>query len=425
VRVLVTSPERDPRNADEESHSHDAHDDEHHEADSIEISAQARKNIGLSVGPVELKDHERHLSVPGIVVERPGKSRLEVTAPFTGTIAQVYATQGEAVRPGQKLFEVRLTHEDVVQAQADLLRTAEELKAVRREIKRLQAATRGGAIAGKTLLEREYEEQKEDAVFRAQREALRLHGLSDQQIESIVETGSLLPSFEIAAPPLAAMTGEAGELVLQIQELRAVRGQHVNTGDVLAVLANDAELLIEGRAFEQDAHLVTAALEKGWKVNVVVESQGATPITIENLDLLYVANRIDRESRALHFYVRLQNVITRDATVDEARFVAWRYKPGQRTQVLVPVEKWDDQMVLPIDAVAQDGVESYVFRENGTRFVRQPVHVQFRDQFSAVIASDGSLYPGDRVAMNGAHQLLVALKGQSGGGVDPHAGHSH
>ena len=46
------------------------------------------------------------------------------------------------------------------------------------------------------------------------------------------------------------------------------------TGDVLAVLVNHAALLIEGRAFEQDASLVSAAIEKGWKVKAVVESPG-------------------------------------------------------------------------------------------------------------------------------------------------------
>jgi hypothetical protein len=123
--------------------------------------------------------------------------------------------------------------------------------------------------------------------------------------------------------------------------------------------------------------------------------------------------------------VRLKNVITRDSTVDGERFVVWRFKPGQRMQVLLPVERWEKRIVLPIDAIAQDGVETYVFRENGKTFVRQPVHVEFRDQHSAVIESDGALYPGDRVAMSGANQLLLALKNKSGGGVDPHAGHNH
>jgi multidrug efflux pump subunit AcrA (membrane-fusion protein) len=426
IAVLVASPNSTESAAPEGSDAHHEHDDHaHSDPNSLELSEQARKNIGLKVGEVRLTEFERHLSIPGMVVERPGKSRLEVTAPFTGMVAEIHATQGEAVRPGQELFELRLTHEDIVQAQSELLRTAEELKVIRREVDRLKAATQDGAIARKSLLERQYEEQKHEAAFRAQREALRLHGLDDRQIATILEHSTLLPSFTVAAPSRASMMGDNGGIVLQIQDLKAVRGQHVVTGDVLAVLVNHAELLIEGRAFEQDAALVAAALEKGWKVNAVVESHDPAPTKIENLELLYVANRVDPESRALHFYVRLKNAIARDSTVDDERFVVWRFKPGQRMQILVPVEKWEKKMVLPIDAIAQDGVETYVFRENGKHFVRQPVQVVFRDPFNAVVASDGSLYPGDPIAMNAAHQLLVALKNKSGGGVDPHAGHSH
>ena len=34
-------------------------------------------------------------------------------------------------------------------------------------------------------------------------------------------------------------------------------------------------------------------------------------------------------------------------------------------------------------------------------------------------------FPGDVVAARGAYQMHLALKNQAGGGVDPHAGHSH
>jgi cobalt-zinc-cadmium efflux system membrane fusion protein len=42
-----------------------------------------------------------------------------------------------------------------------------------------------------------------------------------------------------------------------------------------------------------------------------------------------------------------------------------------------------------------------------------------------VIANDGTLFPGDRVAMSAAQQLHLALKNKAGGGIDPHAGHNH
>jgi hypothetical protein len=94
-------------------------------------------------------------------------------------------------------------------------------------------------------------------------------------------------------------------------------------------------------------------------------------------------------------------------------------------ELRVPVERWENRIVLPVDAVAKDGVETYVFQANGQRFDRRPVHVEHRDRLWAVIANDGSLFAGERVAVSGAEQLQLALKNAQQGGVDPHAGHQH
>jgi multidrug efflux pump subunit AcrA (membrane-fusion protein) len=273
-------------------------------------------------------------------------------------------------------------------------------------------------------LERKYEEEKQEAALQAQREALVLHGLSDDQVEQILKSRKLLPSISVFAP--AAAEGDAiSTSVLQVQSLSVERGQHVNTGDLLAVLSNHAELLIEGRAFEQDAAPIARALEDGWSVSAVVESAEGEPEIVEKLQILYLAGRVDQDSRALHFYVNLPNRILRDSQSGGRRYVGWRFKPGQRMQLQIPVEKWNDRIVLPLAAIAQDGPETYAFRVNGDHLVRQPVHIEYRDQLSAVVAHDGSLHVGDEIAMNAAHQLLVALKNKSGGGVDPHHGHDH
>lgn len=91
----------------------------------------------------------------------------------------------------------------------------------------------------------------------------------------------------------------------------------------------------------------------------------------------------------------------------------------------VPVETWPDQIVLPVEAIADEGAETFVFVQNGDHFDRQPVHLIYRDQTHAVVANDGSIFPGDMVALNSAHQLQMALTNKADGGVDPHAGHSH
>src|SRR3990172_4564688 len=125
--------------------------------------------------------------MPGVLVGRAGRTELTVSAPMTGIVQRVYPIQGEAVAPDAPLFELRLTHEDLVEKQSELLRALEELDVVRREVARLDEVTRSGAVAGKRLLERQYEQQKIEAAIRAQRQGLLLHGLTEEQIEKIAK----------------------------------------------------------------------------------------------------------------------------------------------------------------------------------------------------------------------------------------------
>ncbi len=122
----------------------------------------------------------------------------------------------------------------------------------------------------------------------------------------------------------------------------------------------------------------------------------------------------------------LHNEITREETNTEGqRFISWKYRLGQRLQLQVPVEVWENEIVVPVDAVVKEGADWFVFQQNGKHFDRVPVHIKHRDQTAAVIASDGSIFPGDVIALKSAHQMQMAIKNKSGGGADPHAGHTH
>jgi membrane fusion protein, heavy metal efflux system len=432
--------------ADEHDHAHETakppvYDHPHDEAATVKLSAAAQKNIGLRTAVVKLGPFERTMSVPGVVVERPGWSIVEVTAPMTGVVTHIYPIQGEAVRPGQPLFEVRLTHEDLLQAQTEFLRTVEELNVIAREVARLEKATNDGLIAGKSLLERKYEQQKQEASLRAQRQALLLHGLSKSQVAAIESTRTLLQSLTIRAPSCCGV-GASGsakqaappkdeavspECLLQVQQLKAVQGKHVVAGDMLCALMDNSVLYIEGMAFEQDIAVVNRAAAARHSVSAVLGSKSSgDEETVRGLRILYLDDKVDRESRAFHFFVTLPNHLLRqDATPDGHRFVYWQFKPGQRTQIRIPVERWTDRIVLPVEAVAQEGAESYVFESNDGHFDRRSVHVEYRDQESVVVANDGVLKPGKTVVVMGAYQMHLAMKNKAGGAPDPHAGHNH
>ncbi len=433
---------------------------EDHNATSLALSETGLRNLGLTrdlIRPVELTTWQRSVTLPAVVAERPGQSKIHVATPMRGVVLHVHAIPGEAVESGTLLFQIRLTHEDLVQSQTGFLKTIGDLDVERREIARLTKATSTGAVPKIRLLERQYERDKLEALYGAQREALKLHGLSDNQVEQIVSERRLLSELQVMAPekdahpdnelrlarqvmrpasfrrqaaPLpdqpAAEHEDHHHVPLIVGDLRVHKGQAVTAGETLCELSDYSELFVEGLAFEHDAEDIAAAARQGWTATGIVEDLGSGQKEIAGLPIVRVANEIDRESRTLKFFVRLPNHIQSDATDDEGRrFVGWQFRPGQRMQLRIPVEEVPDQIVLPIDAVTKEGAEFYVFQQNGDHFDRVAVHVVYRDQHSVVVANDGAIFAGDALAMRGAHQMQMALRNKASGGTSAHHGHTH
>ncbi|MEO8268837.1 MAG: efflux RND transporter periplasmic adaptor subunit [Aureliella sp.] len=416
---------------------------------SLQLTTQARLNLGLTdeyLKPIGLQSYRRAITIPAVVAAKPGRSQILVSSPLNGVVTHVHAVTGEAVMPGELLFEVRLTYEDLVETQTQYLKTISELEVEDREIARLERVVQTGAISGKLLLDRRYAKEKLEALLRSQREALRLHGLSDRQVEAIGKDGKLLRDLKVIAPDIDQHSeGEHEEELrlsqnlhrsisfvrvethkpLVIDQLQVHKGQAVVAGEMLCSLSDYSQLFIEGKAFEQDMAAVAQAVEQGWTVEgVFPDARGQ--VIINGLKLAFVGNAIDPSSRTLSLFVELPNEILRDEVNEESqRFITWKYRIGQRLELRVPVEQWENQIVLPVDAAVKEGADWFVFQRNGKHFDRVPVHVQYRDQTSVVIANDGSIFPGDVVAHKSAHQMQMAIKNNSGGAVDPHAGHNH
>ena len=332
----------------------------------------------------------------------------------------------KAVESEMPLFDMQLTHEELVDAQADCLRIAEELDVVKREVARVAKVAAGGAIAGKTLLQAQYEQQKLEAALRAQRQRLLLHRLTPGQVQGILDDRKLLQDFTVVTPPLGEDTPATAERPMQVQQLNVERGQHVTAGDPLCVLADHAELYIEGKAFEQDIPTLAASAKEDWPVTAVFELPDNRRSVIPNLRILYLANEVALQSRAFNFYVPLKNELVPGIPTDTGhRFIDWKFKPGQRLRLLVPTEPSTKQIVLPIESIVNEGAETYVYEYHGGHYDRRNVQVKYRDQDEAVIVDDGSLELGAEVAVSGAYQIHMGVKNKAGQGVDPHAGHTH
>ncbi len=163
----------------------------------------------------------------------------------------------------------------------------------------------------------------------------------------------------------------------------------------------------------------------GWKVTARPSGSAADSELIKDLDLLYLADHIDSETRAFTFYLELPNAIVSERELNGRKFVQWKYRPGQRMELFVPIRTVARKIVVPADAVVTEGAENYVFVPNGKTFVRTPIHVEYRDLQNVVIENNGDLFDGTIIAGKGAYQMQLAIKNKTGGAIDPHAGHTH
>jgi biotin carboxyl carrier protein len=413
----------------------DHHDHAHGDAQRVTLSPQAQANLRLSVEAIAPETYWRSIQIPGMVVDRPGLSDRAVTTSATGIITEIRARPGDTVRAGQPLFTLRLQSETIQNAQAELFKNTRDLQSNAEQRALLVRA--GGAVPEQRLMELDNQERRLKAAAASYRQELLSRGLKPDQVTAAAE-GRFAVEITIAAPgatidgqPLIsdAPRVDTPEVAFEMEEMKAQLGDHVQAGQTLATLANHQLLLIEGRAFKQESSLLERAAQNGWPVQAeFAEEASDWPETTKELKVQHLANSVDPISRTFAFYLPLTNQ-SRAYTHDGRTHLVWRFRPGQRVRLQVPVEKFEDVFPLPVSGIVRDGAETYVFRQNGDVFDRKPVHVVFQDRQTAVIANDGSIGPGQFITRNGAATLNRVLKaqalGEEAGHGHDHHGHSH
>lgn len=452
------SPTEIHPNSEEDDHDEHDHAD-HDEFGSLELTPQARANLRLRTEAITVGPYTKYVEVPGMVTPWPGKTHISITSPLTGVINAIHVSRGEMIASGEAMFRLRLTHQDLVETQEDFLLQLGQLDVENREIERLSAITNSGAVSGKTRLAREYEREKLLAGLRAAKQSMLLHGLTEKQIAAIERDRTLIRELVVRAPWVEEdnslhhealsratnrMAGHPEARLASMQppplddhghthidaefvvtELDVRRGESVTAGQQISQISDFRQLLIEGQAYQRDAKLLRRAADTHAAVQAIMSGPEGEVETIDGLNVISIGNEIETESRSLAFYVGLANEMERDEVRNQKRYVSWRFKPGQRLTLRLPVSRFENAIVVPKDAVAEEGLNRFVFVENGDHFDRVPVEILARDSLHVAIQNDGQVWPGQRIAVRGAHQLQMEMKNRGGGAIDPHAGHSH
>ncbi len=390
---------------------------------TLKLSETARKNLRLVSKSVKAQTYWRTIQIPGVITDRPGFSDRGVTSPAVGVVAEVHAFPGETVQPGEKLFTLRLFSEYLQNTQAELFRATKELQLIAENKARLESAAQTGAVTGVKLVELDNQAKRQSAAIQGFRQDLLTRGLTPPQIDAVAE-GRFVSTIEVVAPPQKNLTnGQQADQNYkgpryEIQELKVELGQQVQAGQLLSMLSNHQDLFIEGSAFKRESTLLAKVAENGWPIQAEFSDEDGsqwqeleTPLTIRHL-----ANTLDLQSRTLSFFVPLENQ-SRSYEKEGQVFAIWRFRPGQRVRLHIPVEEMQNVLVLPAPALVREGPEAYVFQQNGDLFNRISVNVVYQDRLNVVIANDGSVTPGLYLAQSSAAALNRVLKAQAASGV--------
>ena len=389
----------------------------------LELSPQARQNLGLVSRPATLSNYWRSIIVPGEVMDRPGMSDRGVTSPAVGVVTQIHAFAGDTIHPGDTLFTLRLLSEYIQNTQSELFKVTRDIELETEKRQRLTQIG-DGAIPQVRIIEVEQQLRRLQAASESYRQDLLTRGLSPAQVDQVAG-GRFVASVDVVAPPPIAVpsapvvaASPPGKLVYEVQDLKVDLGTQVQAGQLLGVLSNHGALFIVGHAFKREATALERAAQQQWplRVDFAEDDSTAWPPLGQSFEIRHLSNTIDPASRTFDFFVPLSNQ-SRSYEKEGKTFVVWRFRPGQRVRLHVPVEELKDVIVLPAAAVVREGPEAYVFRQNGDLFDRRPVRVLHEDRLDVVIANDGSVAPGWYLAQGSASSLNRVLKAQAASGT--------
>lgn len=403
----------------------------------IALTDQAIANLRLTAKQAKPDTYWKKIQVPGMVIDRPGRSDLGIISPVTGVVSQINFFPGDTVQSGDVLVTIRLLSETLHQNQSDLSKAVKELEVAQATVKRLKEAS--SAIPQARIIETESQVSRLEMSIKSHQQELLNRGLTQEQLEEVTK-GNFVKEVQIVVPsgntdvkPLRMpVTTNAGNQesqydlpTFEVEESNADLGQQVEAGQLLCLLANHQLLVIEGRAFRDETLLLERSVQRGWPVEVDFQENAAAdwPKIDQTFVIQHIANTIDPVNRTVGFRIPLENQ-SRIVKHDAGTQILWRFRPGQKVRLLVRIEKLDNVFILPSDAVTRDLAEAFVFTQNVNTFERKPVRILAQDRQHTVIANDGSLIPGMFVVQNAAAQLNRMTKSQTGNDL-PEGYHIH
>ncbi len=276
--------------------------------DAILLNQDAVRAGGLRMETVSRKRLLFPFEATGVVSFNQ-RVRVQISARTSGRIDKINCFPGDRVSAGQEL--IVLYSPEFLIAQAELLQIHERLR-----------------LAGET-------EQKDaaDKMFRSAIRRLRVLGLMQSEIDSVIITGEPLPTLAVRAPFSGSILKSAG-----------IAGSHVESGAELMEMADLSSLWVMADIYETRL----AAMQKGASAEIWT---AAYPNEMFRGMLTSLGDVVEESTRTVKARVEIRNSFR-------------KLKPGMFVNIkFIPSEK-AVTLAVPENAVRMIDSGEFVFVED-------------------------------------------------------------
>src|SRR5262249_30846134 len=129
---------------------------------------------------------------------------VQVFTPYQGRIVGLFAKVGDDVQKGQTLFTI--DSPDLLQAESTLIAAAGVLEFTTRNLARLRELYKTRAVSQKDMEQAASDQQTAEGALRAARDAVRLFGKSDTEIDRIIAERKADPILVVPSPIAGRVT---------------------------------------------------------------------------------------------------------------------------------------------------------------------------------------------------------------------------
>src|SRR5215467_1818786 len=343
--------------------------------DSIDLSDAQLSAV--RVGPVGERDFPTEKEAVGSI-DFDEEMTVQVFTPYAGRIIGLFARVGDDVKKGQTLFTI--DSPDLLQAESTLIAATGVLQLTTRNLERLRELYKTRAVSQKDLDQGTSDQQAAEGALRAARDAVRLFGKTDAEVDRIV-------AERIADSTLVVPTPISGRVTAR----NAAPGLLVQPGNAPApfAVADISTMWMIANVAESDS----PAFHVGQEVRVSVL---AFPNRVFEGKISTIGSTVDPGTR---------RVLVRSEISDPQH----ELRSGMFANFVIRIGEPQRSPAVPYDGVVREGDGSMTVwvTTDRRRFVKRTIKDGLRhDGYTQILEG---LRPGELVATEGALFLSNAL----------------